>query len=71
MTVGIQKNWSHAAPAEIFGCTRCSILSSRHNLLPENMALRRQLAVLKPEHSQTRFAAPEKLFWVMLRRGWC
>ena len=43
---------------------------SRRNLLLENLALRQQLAVLKRRHPQTRFAAPDKLFWVILRRIW-
>ena len=43
---------------------------SRRNLLLENLALRQQLGVLKQKHPQTRFAAPDKLFWVMLRRMW-
>jgi len=47
---------------------RCS--SSRRDLLLENLALRQQLAVLKARHPQPRFAAPDKLFWVLLRRFW-
>ena len=43
---------------------------SRRNLLLENLALRQQLAVLKERHPQSRFVAPGKLFWVMLRRLW-
>ena len=43
---------------------------SRHYLLLENLALRQQLAVLKQKHPQPRFAAPDKLFWVVLRRLW-
>jgi hypothetical protein len=35
-----------------------------------NLALRQQLAVLKVRHPQPRFAAFDKLFWVMLRRLW-
>src|ERR1017187_4085315 len=45
-------------------------LHSRHNLLLENLALRQQLAVLKRKHPQPRFAAPDKLFWVILWRLW-
>jgi putative transposase len=41
---------------------------SRRNLLLENLALRQQLAVLKVR--QPRFAASDKLFWVMLCRLW-
>jgi putative transposase len=43
---------------------------SRRDLLLENLALRQQLAVLKVRHPQPRFAASDKLFWVMLRRVW-
>lgn len=43
---------------------------SRHNLLLENLALRQQLVVLKQKHPQPRLAAPDKLFWVILRRLW-
>jgi hypothetical protein len=45
-------------------------LRSRRDLLLENLALRQQLAVLQQKHPQTRFAAPDKWFWVMLRRMW-
>jgi putative transposase len=38
--------------------------------LLENLALRQQLAVLKQRHPQPRFSAPDKLFWVILRRLW-
>jgi hypothetical protein len=41
---------------------------SRRDLLLENLALRQQLAVLKVR--QPRFAASDKLFWVMLCRLW-
>ena len=43
---------------------------SRSDLLLENLALRQQLAVLKRRHPQPRFAAHDKLFWVILRRLW-
>jgi putative transposase len=42
----------------------------RRDLLLENLALRQQLAVLKVRHPQPRFAAFDKLFWVMLCRLW-
>ena len=48
--------------------SRC--VSSRRDLLLENLALRQQLAVLKARHPQPRFAAPDKLFWVLLRGLW-
>jgi len=41
---------------------------SRRDLLLENLALRQQLAVLKVR--QPRFAASDKLFWVMLCGLW-
>jgi hypothetical protein len=44
--------------------------SSRSDLLIENLALSQQLAVLKQRHPQPRFAAPDKLLWVVLRRLW-
>lgn len=43
---------------------------SRRDLLLENLALRQQLGVLKQRHPQSRFAAPDKMFWVILRRLW-
>jgi putative transposase len=43
---------------------------SRRDLLLENLALRQQLAVLKVRYRQPRFAASDKLFWVILRRLW-
>lgn len=45
-------------------------VSSRRNLLLENLALRQQLGVLKQRHPQPRFAVPGKLFWGILRRLW-
>jgi hypothetical protein len=52
-----------------FGLIACSS-SSRRDLLLENLALRQQLAVLKTRHPQPRFPAPDRLFWVMMRRYW-
>jgi putative transposase len=43
---------------------------SRRDLLLENLALRQQLAVLKTRHPQPRLAAPDRLFWVILRQLW-
>jgi len=43
---------------------------SRRDLLLENLALRQQLAVLKQKHPQPRFAASDKIFWVILRWLW-
>ena len=45
-------------------------VGSRRDLLLENLALRQQLGVLKQRHPQPRFAALDKLFWVILRRLW-
>jgi len=42
----------------------------RRDLLLENLALRQQLAVLTQRPPQRRFAAPDRLFWVILRRFW-
>jgi len=46
------------------------LFRSRSDLLMENSALRQQLGVLKQRHPQPRFAAPDKLFWVILQRIW-
>jgi len=46
------------------------IVCSHRNLLLENLVLRQHLAILKQRHTQPRFATPDKLFWVMLRRLW-
>jgi hypothetical protein len=43
---------------------------SRYDLLLENLALRQQLPVLTSQHPQPRLAAPDRLFWVILRRIW-
>jgi hypothetical protein len=43
---------------------------SRRDLMLENLALRQQLGVLKQKHPQPRFAEPDKLFCVILRRLW-
>jgi hypothetical protein len=43
---------------------------SRRDLLLENLALRQQLGVLKQRHPQHRLAAPDRLFWIMLRWLW-
>jgi len=48
--------------------SRC--VSSRHDLLLENLALREQLAVLKARHPQPRFTVQDKFFWVLLGRFW-
>jgi len=45
-------------------------VSSRRDLLLENLALRQQLAVLRQKRPQPRFAASDRLLWMMLRRFW-
>jgi hypothetical protein len=52
-----------------FGLVPC-ILRSRRSLLLEVLALRQQLAVLNTKHPQPRFALPDRLFWLVLRRLW-
>lgn len=53
----------------LFGFSvRC--FHSRQNLLLENLALRQQLAILKQRHPQPRLGAPDRIFWVILRRFW-
>jgi hypothetical protein len=46
------------------------LFRSRRDLLLENLALRQQLGVFRQKHPPPQFAAPDKLFWVMLRRLW-
>jgi putative transposase len=45
-------------------------VSSRRDLLLENLALRQQLAVLRQRRPQPRFAASDRLFWMALKRFW-
>ena len=52
-----------------FGLLSRSVFSHQ-SLLLENLALRQQLGVLRARHSQPKFAAQDKLFWVLLRRLW-
>jgi len=52
-----------------FGLLTRSV-SSRRNLLLENLALRQQLAILSARHPQPRFATQDKLFWLLLHRFW-
>ncbi len=42
----------------------------RRDLLIENLALRQQVAVLSRKNPRPCFAAPDKLFWIVLRRCW-
>jgi hypothetical protein len=45
-------------------------LRSRRSLLIENLALRRQLAVLKRKHPKPRLGLVDKLLWVLASRFW-
>jgi hypothetical protein len=47
-----------------------SIVSSRENLILENLALRQQLLALHAKRPQRQLTARHKLFWVMLRKRW-
>jgi putative transposase len=46
------------------------VFRSRRDLLLENLALRQQLGLLRQRHPRLQLAAPDKFFWVMLRRLW-
>src|ERR1017187_9598508 len=46
------------------------LFCSRRDLLLENLALRQQLGVFKQKHPLPRFAAADRLFWIVLRRFW-
>jgi hypothetical protein len=50
--------------------TLVRLLRARRSLLLENLALRQQLAVLKPRHPKPRIGLLDKLFWVAVRRFW-
>ena len=50
--------------------TLVRFLRARRSLLLENLALRQQLAVLKPRHPSPRIGLLDKLFWVAVRRFW-
>lgn len=45
-------------------------LRPRDALIPENIALRQQLAVLKREHPQPTLKRRDRLLWGVLRRLW-
>jgi hypothetical protein len=47
-----------------------TIVSSRENLILENLSLRQQLLALHVKRPQRRLTARHKLFWVMLRKLW-
>src|SRR6266567_2208450 len=46
------------------------VFRTRRDLLLENLALRQQLGVLRQRYPRPQLAAPNKFFWVMLRREW-
>ena len=46
------------------------LFRSRQTVMIENLALRQQLAVFKRRRCRPRFAAMDKLLWVILRRFW-
>jgi putative transposase len=50
--------------------TLVRLFRARRSLLLENLALRQQLAVLKPRHPRTSVGLFDKLFWVVARRVW-
>jgi len=50
----------------LIGCSLCS----RRELLLEILALREQLTILKARHRRPTLTAPDRVFWVMLRRFW-
>jgi hypothetical protein len=47
-----------------------SIFTSRADLILENVALRQQLAVLRPKPPRPRLSASDRFFWLTLRRCW-
>ena len=47
-----------------------AIFASRADLILENLALRRQLAVLRRKHPRPRLRASDRVFWLALRRCW-
>jgi len=47
-----------------------AIFASRSDLVLENLALRQQLAVLQRKHPRPRLRASDRVFWIVLRRGW-
>lgn len=56
--------------AKLFFDSLIRLMSSRRDLLMENLALRQQLAVLKARRPKPRLSMPDKLFWVLARRLW-
>ena len=46
------------------------IFRSRRDLLLKGLALRQQLGVLRQKYPRPHLVAPDKFFWMMLRRMW-
>jgi len=53
----------------LLGCL-VSAFRSHQDLILENLALRQQLLALHARRPRRRLTAPQKLFWVLLRRAW-
>ena len=53
----------------LVGCL-VSTFRSRQDLILENLSLRQQLLALHAQRPRRRLTAPQKLFWVLLRRVW-
>src|SRR5215469_10547624 len=53
----------------LLGCL-VSAFHFRQDLILENLALRQQLLALHAQRPRRRLTAPQKLFWVLLRRAW-
>src|SRR6202162_991865 len=56
--------------AKLFFDSLIRLMSSRRDLLMENLALRQQLAVRQAGSPKPRRSMPDKLFWVLARRLW-
>jgi len=50
--------------------TLVRLFRSRYSLLLENLALGQQLVVLKRRHPHPKLDLFDKLFWLVVRRGW-
>jgi hypothetical protein len=48
--------------------TLLAIFASRTDMIRENLALRQQLAVLRPKHPRPRLRVSDRVFWLVLRR---
>jgi hypothetical protein len=47
-----------------------TIFASRSDLIPENLALRQQVAVLRRKQPRLRLRLSDRLFWLALHRRW-